>query len=413
VNCCCRDWGPGFAASGIHGAVELLAFDRAALKGAHVHQTTTPTGFHLDIEAELRVPSKGDQGTLTVEMPQLNLKSTKQITLAAGDTPAFQKMGLDVNGSDVELWWPIDMGKQPLYDLVVSFTPTTTAAETAPVADATHPLPRRLMAIDLNASATDEEAHADSDGTFRVTSVGDTGAATSEVRRRVGFRTVKLHEEPIQEAAANLLGKAPGWNNSIPLPGRKNWCKGNWNCGQWGWVNGSKWEFVSVPLTPTNKSYAGYPFPKHPGGSQPWWGDDMLGESLGTEANPEKATSIEGESFYFSVNGVPFYAKGSNIIPMNILSTNVTEEMIRKTMDLAITGRMNMLRVWGGGWYNPDYFYDYADEKGLLIWQETMFACAPYPRWAGGTQRRGGQQQEQDQQQQQCKSRSRLIIPDF
>ena len=351
-----------------------------------MHQTTTPTGFHLDIEAELRVPSKGDRGTLTVEMPQLKLKSSKEVTLVAGASPAFHSISLDVNGSDVELWWPIDMGKQPLYDLTVTFTPKPAVeAEPAAVADPTKPLPRRLHMV---GSANDQAADGSSEGTSQVTATGaggtsDTGDASSVVRRRVGFRTVKLHEEPLHEAAANILKQAPGWNNSIPTPGRRNWCKGNWNCGQWGWVNNTKWEFVSAPLTPTNKTYGGYPFPKHPGGSQPWWADDMLGESVNTEANPEKAKHIEGESFYFSVNGVPMYAKGANIIPMHILSTNVTDELIKKTMDLAITGRMNMLRVWGGGWYNPDYFYDYADEKGLLIWQETMFACAPYPRCEG------------------------------
>ena len=86
-----------------------------------------------------------------------------------------------------------------------------------------------------------------------------------------------------------------------------------------------------------------------------------------------------GESFYFRLNGVPVFAKGSNMIPLHFFEERVKKEDISRTIDAAIGANMNMLRVWGGGIYQPNAFYEQCDEKGLLIWQDFMYACAMYP----------------------------------
>ena len=88
---------------------------------------------------------------------------------------------------------------------------------------------------------------------------------------------------------------------------------------------------------------------------------------------------VIGESFYFRLNGIPIFAKGSNMIPMNFFQERVKKQDISKVIDGAIGANMNMLRVWGGGIYQPDAFYQECDEKGLLIWQDFMYACAMYP----------------------------------
>ena len=89
-----------------------------------------------------------------------------------------------------------------------------------------------------------------------------------------------------------------------------------------------------------------------------------------------------GESFAFYVNGKPLFARGANWIP----ASPYPGEMQRKSADAryrrllgdACAANMNMLRVWGGGYYEKDFFYDLCDSLGLLVWQDFMFACSPY-----------------------------------
>jgi len=87
----------------------------------------------------------------------------------------------------------------------------------------------------------------------------------------------------------------------------------------------------------------------------------------------------KGLTFYFRVNGIPFFAKGSNWIPAHVFPELLTKDYIRKLLQSAKDANMNMLRVWGGGIYETNHFYEIADELGIMIWQDFMFACALYP----------------------------------
>ena len=87
----------------------------------------------------------------------------------------------------------------------------------------------------------------------------------------------------------------------------------------------------------------------------------------------------DGKSFTFVVNGVPVFAKGGNWIPADSFPNRVTHERYRQLLQSCKDANMNMLRVWGGGYYEMDDFYDLCDEMGLLIWQDFMFACSMYP----------------------------------
>ncbi|HED36923.1 MAG TPA: glycoside hydrolase family 2 protein, partial [Ignavibacteria bacterium] len=84
-------------------------------------------------------------------------------------------------------------------------------------------------------------------------------------------------------------------------------------------------------------------------------------------------------SFHFVVNGKPIFIKGANWIPADSFLPRVSNEKYLQLLKAAKNADMNMIRVWGGGVYENDIFYEICDELGLLVWQDFMFACASYP----------------------------------
>jgi beta-mannosidase len=86
-----------------------------------------------------------------------------------------------------------------------------------------------------------------------------------------------------------------------------------------------------------------------------------------------------GKEFTFYVNGVRLFAKGADWIPADSLPTRISESYLEGLLKSAVDANMNMLRVWGGGYYPEDMFYDLCDRYGILIWQDFMFACGIYP----------------------------------
>jgi len=87
-----------------------------------------------------------------------------------------------------------------------------------------------------------------------------------------------------------------------------------------------------------------------------------------------------GESFFFRLNGVPLFAKGANWIPIDsFIPRGKKKGLYKSNLVNAKEANMNMIRVWGGGIYEDDVFYDICDELGILVWQDFPFACAVYP----------------------------------
>lgn len=85
------------------------------------------------------------------------------------------------------------------------------------------------------------------------------------------------------------------------------------------------------------------------------------------------------ETFFFRVNGIDMFMKGANYIPQNIFQDAVTPAQYEHTIQMAKDAHMNMLRVWGGGIYEDDRFYELCDQAGMLVWQDFMFANGMFP----------------------------------
>jgi beta-mannosidase len=90
-------------------------------------------------------------------------------------------------------------------------------------------------------------------------------------------------------------------------------------------------------------------------------------------------TDAAGKSFTFEINGVPVFAKGGNWIPADSFLTRITKEKYQELLASVRDTDMNMLRVWGGGIYESNDFYELCDEMGILVWQDFMFGCSMYP----------------------------------
>ncbi|AWB28121.1 beta-mannosidase [Halococcoides cellulosivorans] len=112
-------------------------------------------------------------------------------------------------------------------------------------------------------------------------------------------------------------------------------------------------------------------------------GDTTLDEATSTigfrEVDLRTDSDEVGRSFQIVVNGTPIYAKGANTVPIAPLYADVSESRYDHLLESAAAANMNTLRVWGGGYYEADYFYERCDELGILVWQDFMFACALYP----------------------------------
>jgi beta-mannosidase len=86
-----------------------------------------------------------------------------------------------------------------------------------------------------------------------------------------------------------------------------------------------------------------------------------------------------GSYFCLQVNGRPIFCKGGNFVPADMIFARLDRARYESLVDLALEANFNFLRVWGGGLYESDDFYDLCDERGILVWQEFIFACGRYP----------------------------------
>lgn len=107
---------------------------------------------------------------------------------------------------------------------------------------------------------------------------------------------------------------------------------------------------------------------------------DARGERTGLRSVAlRRDEDTKGRGFAFTVNGIAIFAKGANAIPFDMFQPRVTTAQLRRVLQSAVDANMNMIRNWGGGYYESDAFFDIADELGLLVWQDFMFGGGMQP----------------------------------
>uniref|UniRef100_A0A224XIF3 Beta-mannosidase B n=1 Tax=Panstrongylus lignarius TaxID=156445 RepID=A0A224XIF3_9HEMI len=237
------DWGPAFPSVGLWKSVELEISQGIQLRSAGIFLTLEEDYWRLTVRAWFDTDNDV-RGILAGQLSipgQGNIRSETLATIKA--LTCEGRVVLLVPKTKVHLWWPNGYGDQNLYELTVSFK---------------------------------------------------TGHETLSKTIQIGFRTVKVIEQPVDEDLS------------------------------------------------------------------------------------------KGRTFYFSVNDVPIFAKGSNWIPSDIFPENhANEERVTRLLNDAKESNFNMIRVWGGGVYESDLFYNLCDKLGILIWQDLMFACNMYPAVEG------------------------------
>ncbi|MFD2793322.1 glycoside hydrolase family 2 protein [Promicromonospora vindobonensis] len=105
------------------------------------------------------------------------------------------------------------------------------------------------------------------------------------------------------------------------------------------------------------------------------WSGRVAFRTVEVDRTPDE----HGTRFTFVINGKPVFARGANWIPDDHLLTRITRERLEQRVDQALGANLNLLRVWGGGIYESDDFYDVCDERGVMVWQDVLLACAAYP----------------------------------
>jgi len=178
-------------------------------------------------------------------------------------------------------------------------------------------------------------------------------AATIEVRRR---SLDSLNKAGALSTSRSVVQLHAGLNH-VSIPGAIL------NPHLW-WPNGygpqSMYNFSAVVLVPGDSGHAAR---------------EVGFRSLELQRQPDKW----GKNFAFIVNGVPIFVKGSSVVPIDVFPTRITRDRLERMLTAARDVNMNMVRVWGGGIYGPDSFYEICDHLGLMVWQEFMFGGAEVP----------------------------------
>jgi hypothetical protein len=346
------DWGAGFLTSGIHRELSLVSYEHGSVirdvvvqilpAGAATESTPhenptsatypTPSSFRVELDVFL-ISDAMILTTIRATIPSLGAENMTQVHVAPGESKVRVVLELS-NVTKAALWFPNGYGEAVLHNLSVTVGPGPSGA----------------------------------DYQTRDAEIGD----ASRWSKRIGLKTVELVQQPLPPGLPCGREACDGGR-----PRCSDHIKGEYSCA------------FQKAQGKCNQSLSPWHVP--------------LGKCCATcfecsdaclAVNGEKPAEPPGLSMVFRVNGIPVFIKGTNWIATDQFEPRIPQRKgapvgggyvsagagFDALLGAAKAGHQNMLRVWGGGVYERDDFYDIADELGIMIWEEGKFACALYPR---------------------------------
>jgi RNA polymerase sigma factor (sigma-70 family) len=323
------DWGPQLPPVGIWKDIRLEGRSSARLEEVHLRQHHAEG--QVTVEAHVIVERWGD-APLTASV-RVTAPDGETLQGEAAITSGSNEAVVRVQVARPQLWWPNGYGEQPLYTVDVALRGGDQATN------------ERLGGPEEEASRRTLE------GRFDETLRGLSDRERQIVQMRYGL----TNDRPrTLEEAAKEFGITPERMRQIETRVLRKLPHARYG----------EQPLYTVKVDPR-------------GGGAPL---DERTYTVGLRTIELRQEPDQwGRSFEFVVNGVRIFAKGSNWIPADSFPTRITDEYLEGLIRSAAESHQNMLRVWGGGFYEEERFYDLCDRYGILVWQEFIFSCSIYP----------------------------------
>ncbi len=324
------DWGPRLPDEGIWKPVKLVGYNEARIDGVYVHQVHRDgrVGLFFDVDID-RIGQEHIRRFGRDEDRLRGLCLSGRLILPCGCERVLTHDDI-LNGIEIEnpkLWWPNGLGNQPLYTIEIGLFGNVRDNRNAEDCG------------NDSACGTSEELPQGGCGTSEELPQG--GCGTSEKLPQGGCGTSGELPQSACETSKKLPQGDCGTSEELPQSACGN---GSRNFGADGKILLDTWSKRIGLRTMTM----------------------------------HREKDRFGESFYHEVNGKSVFAMGADYIPEDNILARTNRERTYNLLRQAKNANHNSVRVWGGGHYPEDWFYDACDELGLMVWQDFMFACAVY-----------------------------------
>uniref|UniRef100_A0A0M3IL90 beta-mannosidase n=1 Tax=Ascaris lumbricoides TaxID=6252 RepID=A0A0M3IL90_ASCLU len=325
------DWGPAFPTVGIWQPMKLYGVNTIVFERISATIKAEQDSFIITVEMHIFSAVSSDSLEGLVTIPELALWASFKERVIGMRRNRFT-VSLIVHTESVELWWPNGYGKQRLYVLKANAKLNGEDIHAIPIKIGFRRIELQQNLVDSNNPTKGRNFF------FKLNNIPIflKGEDIHAIPIKIGFRRIELQQ--------NLV------DSNNPTKGRNFFFKLN-----------------NIPIFLKGEDIHAIPI-------KIGFRRIELQQNLVDSNNPTK-----GRNFFFKLNNIPIFLKGSNWIPISPFPAQNHTKRMRFLLKSTVDANMNALRVWGGGRYESDEFYEMADEMGILIWHDLMFACALYP----------------------------------